>query len=80
MTTYREFFRLRDLHTLGANAPKHTEADAFLMAAAQLAVPDGYKLVPVEPTSEIIAGAAVASWPTASPADIALARLRRRLS
>lgn len=75
MTTYQEFCRLRDLHTPGANAPKHTEADAFFMAAAQLAVPAGYKLVPLEPTPEIIAGAAVASWPTASLADIALARL-----
>ena len=75
MSTYREFCRLRDLHNPGANAPKHTEADAFFMAAAQLAVPDGYKLVPLEPTPEIIASAAVAIWPTASPADIALARL-----
>lgn len=75
MNTYQEFCRLRDLHTPGVNAPKHTEADAFFMAAAQLAVPEGYKLVPLEPTPEIIAGAAVASWPTASPADIALARL-----
>ena len=75
MSTYREFCRLRDLHTPGANAPKHTEADAFFMAAAQLAVPEGYKLVPLEPTPEIIAGAAVAIWPTASAADIALARL-----
>lgn len=75
MSTYREFCRLRDLHIPGANAPKHTEADAFFMAAAQLAVPEGYKLVPLEPTPEIIAGAAVAIWPTASAADIALARL-----
>ena len=75
MSTYREFCRLRDLHIPGANAPKHTEAAAFFMAAAQLAVPKGYKLVPLEPTPEIIAGAAVAIWPTASPADIALARL-----
>ncbi len=73
MTTYHEFCRLRDLHTPGANAPKHTEADAFFMAACQLAVPEGHKLVPLEPTPEIIAGAAVAIWPSASPADIALA-------
>lgn len=39
-----------------------------------LAVPDGWKLVPVEPTPEIIAGAAIASWPTATLADIDLAR------
>lgn len=75
MDTYQEFCRLRDLFTPGAIAPKHTEAEAFAMAAAQLAVPDGYKLAPLEPTPEIIAGAAVAIWPTASPADIALARL-----
>jgi hypothetical protein len=66
MCTYQEFCRLRDLHIPGVNAPKHTEADAFFMAAAQLAVPDGYKLVPLEPTPEIIAGAAVAIWPTAA--------------
>lgn len=75
MSTYQEFCRLRDLHIPGVNAPKYTEADAFFMAAAQLAVPDGYKLAPLEPTPEIIASAAVAIWPTASPADIALARL-----
>lgn len=75
MTTYHEFCRLRDLYIPGVNAPKHTEADAFFMAAAQLAVPDGYKLAPLDPTPEIIASAAVAIWPTASPADIALARL-----
>lgn len=75
MNTYQEFCRLRDLHIPGVNAPKHTEADAFYMAAAQLAVPDGYKAAPLEPTPEIIAAAAVAAWPTASPADITLARL-----
>ena len=75
MCTYQEFCRLRDLHSPGVNAPKHTEADAFFMAAAQLAVPDGYKLVPLEPTPEIIAAAAIAVWPTATPADIDLARL-----
>lgn len=75
MNTYQEFCRLRDLHIQGVNAPKHTEADAFYMAAAQLAVPDGYKVAPLEPTPEIIAAAAVAAWPTASPADITMARL-----
>ncbi|MBW3496947.1 hypothetical protein [Janthinobacterium sp. NKUCC08_JDC] len=75
MNTYQEFCRLRDLHIPGVNAPKHTEADAFYMAAAQLAVPDGYKVAPLEPTPEIIAAAAVAARPTASPADITLARL-----
>lgn len=75
MNTYQEFCRLRDLHIPGVNAPKHTEADAFYMAAAQLAVPDGYKVAPLEPTPEIIAAAAVAAWPTASPADITMARL-----
>lgn len=40
-----------------------------------LVVPNGWKLVPVQPTPEIIAGAAIASWPTATLADIELARL-----
>ena len=75
MTTYQEFCRLRDLYSPGANAPKHTEADAFFMAACQLAVPANWKLVPLEPTPEIIAAAAIAVWPTATHADIALARL-----
>lgn len=75
MSTYREFCRLRDLHSAGANAPKHTEADAFFMAACQLAVPANWKLVPLEPTPEIIAAAAIAVWPTATPVDIDLARL-----
>ena len=39
-----------------------------------LAVPDDWRLVPAEPTPEIIAGAAIASWPTATLADIDLAR------
>lgn len=43
-------------------------------ALQHLAVPDGWKLVPVEPTPEIIASAAIASWPTATLADIDLAR------
>lgn len=34
----------------------------------------GWKLVPLEPTPEIIAGAAIAAWPTATEADIDLAR------
>jgi hypothetical protein len=36
--------------------------------------PSGYKLVPEEPTPEIIASAAIAVWPTASKEDIELAR------
>ena len=36
--------------------------------------PAGWKLVPLEPTPAIIAGAAIAVWPIAQPADIALAR------
>jgi hypothetical protein len=36
--------------------------------------PEGYKLVPVEPTPEIIAAAAIAVWPIASKEDIELAR------
>ena len=53
------------------------EQAAPLSAAASpqhMAVPDGWKLVPVQPTPEIIAGAAIASWPTATLADIDLAR------
>ena len=34
----------------------------------------GWKLVPIEPTPEIVAAAAIAVWPTASQADIDLAR------
>ena len=44
------------------------------VTAQRLVVQDGWKLVPVEPTPEIIAGAAIASWPTATLADIDLAR------
>lgn len=34
---------------------------------------EGWKLVPMEPTAEIMAGAAIATWPTASISDVALA-------
>lgn len=44
------------------------------IAPQHLAVPDGWRLVPVQPTPEIIAGAAIAAWPTATLADIDLAR------
>lgn len=47
---------------------------SLAVAPQHLAVPDGWTLVPVQPTPEIIAGAAIASWPTASLADIDLAR------
>lgn len=47
---------------------------SLAVAPQHLAVPDGWKLVPVQPTPEIIAGAAIASWPTATLADIELAR------
>jgi hypothetical protein len=36
--------------------------------------PTTHTVVPLEPTPEIIAGAALAVWPTASAADVALAR------
>lgn len=54
-------------------------AVAKAMNAAQakvepVTVPDDMALVPVEPTPEIIAAAAIAVWPTASSADIELAR------
>jgi hypothetical protein len=42
-------------------------------------VPKGWKLAPLEPTAEIMAAAAVAAWPTASAADIALARKAARI-
>lgn len=38
------------------------------------AVPEGWKLVPIEPTPEIVAAAAMAAWPIASANDIAVAR------
>lgn len=37
--------------------------------------PTTHTVVPLEPTPEIIAGAALAVWPTASAADVALARV-----
>ncbi|GER16733.1 NADAR family protein [Variovorax boronicumulans] len=42
--------------------------------AAQAVPAAGWQLVPLEPTPEIIAGAAIAVWPTATAADIELAR------
>lgn len=47
---------------------------AFLAASAVGQEPAGMALIPEEPTPEIMAAAAAAIWPTASPADIALAR------
>lgn len=38
-----------------------------------------WKLVPVDPTPEILAGAAIAAWPTASAADIEMARAAARI-
>jgi hypothetical protein len=57
--------------------PDDGGAEPIIEAINELrsAAPEGWKLVPMEPTPEIIAGAAIAVWPTASPADIALARL-----
>lgn len=43
-------------------------------AAQQPAIPEGWKLVPIEPTAEIIAAAAIAVWPTALPRDMELGR------
>jgi len=43
-------------------------------APASTTIPAGYALAPIEPTPEIMAAAAMASWPPASPADIDLAR------
>ena len=56
------------------DALEHGGPLSVAVTPQHLAVPDGLKLVPVEPTPEIIAGAAIASWPTATLADIDLAR------
>ena len=58
-------------------ADRAIEFVRFLEARAALShpsTPQGWQVVPVEPTPEIIAAAAIAVWPTASAADIALAR------
>jgi hypothetical protein len=47
--------------------------------AARAVVPDGWKLVPIEPTPEQIAATAVAVWPTASIKDIEQAMIAARL-
>ncbi|MEP9689716.1 hypothetical protein QYG59_18315 [Xanthomonas perforans] len=55
----------------GLNEPFGDSEQLALPAAG---VPDGWVSVPREPTAEIIAGAAMAAWPCASPADIEMAR------
>lgn len=40
---------------------------------------DGWQLVPVEPTPEIMAAASIAAWPVASESDLALARSAARI-
>ncbi|UQV43389.1 hypothetical protein KIV45_15570 [Janthinobacterium lividum] len=52
----------------------HVTGPSVTATSQHLAVPDGWTLVPLEPTPAIIAGAAIASWPTATLADIDLAR------
>lgn len=42
--------------------------------AKNLAHPEGKALVPVEPTPEIMAAAAIAAWPVASASDIEMAK------
>jgi hypothetical protein len=37
-------------------------------------VPDGWQIVPKEPTPEIMAAAAIAAWPQASASDVAMAK------
>jgi len=49
-------------------------AIALIKQAQEPVDADGYKRVPVEPTPEIIAAAAISVWPTASKEDIELAR------
>lgn len=46
---------------------------------AQASIPLGFVLAPAEPTPEMIAGASLAAWPTASAADIELARKAARI-
>ncbi|MGQ5356469.1 hypothetical protein ACULML_17640 [Xanthomonas arboricola pv. corylina] len=48
--------------------------DSQQLAHPAAGVPDGWVSVPREPTAEIVAGAAMAAWPCASPADIEMAR------
>lgn len=55
-------------------ALEQAASPSLAVAPQHLAVPDGWKLVPIQPTPAIIAGAAIASRPTASLADIDLAR------
>ncbi|OZI61589.1 hypothetical protein [Bordetella genomosp. 11] len=52
---------------------------ATLLESAQPQQPAGWRLVPVEPTPEILAAASLAAWPTASAADINLARQAARI-
>lgn len=68
------------VRTLGFGRHETTEFGDWLLAqppevkVPPMAVPHGWKLVPVQPTPEIIAGAPIASWPTATFPDIELAR------
>jgi len=47
---------------------------AFARAILSRAIPEGHVVVPKEPTPEIMAAAGIAAWPTASAADIELAK------
>lgn len=46
--------------------------DGFMSAGGDF--PEGYVLAPFEPTPEIMAAAAIAAWPVASAADVAMAK------
>lgn len=48
--------------------------NAFDAAALRLAVPEGFVVVPREPTAELMAAASIAVWPMASAADVEMAK------
>jgi hypothetical protein len=54
--------------------PKDSQTRALMAMGAQPQQPAGWRLVPVEPTPEILAAACLAAWPVASAQDIDLAR------
>lgn len=59
---------------IGRAEAKKAPSETVAAVTVSEAPPAGWKSVPVQPTAGIIAAAAIAVWPTASAADIALAR------
>ena len=53
--------------------PSTTEDASAVAQPRPVGVPDGWKLVPVEPTAEILGAAAASVWPVASADDLKLA-------